>query len=144
MPKRMSDSKYFKASMMINIWLGYFPDLTSTEAKRMLHQTYLNEDQIPTRSRIISMISEKKKIKEGRFKDFTYTSKREQRTFEIAMRNSLLDLVAKDPSLQGLRDNSDYEKEFKFESEKIAKKRKKIAGSFRDTFREGLIIDRDS
>jgi len=103
MPKRMPTSKYFKALMMINIWLEYFPDLTSTEATRMLHLTYLNEDQIPSRSRVKSMIKGLKEVPNRR-----QLSDRDKRTKEIAMRNALLDIVAKDSSLKGLRDNSDY------------------------------------
>ena len=157
MPKRMPTSKYFKALMKINIWLEYFPDLTSNEAERMLPLTDLNEDQIPSRSRVKQMIKGLKAVPNRK-----QLSDRNKRTKEIAMRRSLLEIVAKDSSLKGLRDNSDSSesdiyseadlrrhKELAKELEdlatsqaeerkKQAEERKKIAGSFHDTLRDGL------
>jgi len=122
MPKRMSDSKYFKASMMIRLWVALLPDLTSTEAKRMLHQTYLNEDQIPSRSRVKSMIAEfLNQFNDEVTNKFGRLSARDLRAFEIARRKALLDVVARDTKLKGLRDNSDplpYDEEVNRSKEK--------------------------
>ena len=90
MSKRMSNSKYFKAYMMINNWFYFYNDLTSTEAEKMLLQTDLNEDQIPSRTRIHEMIGKQKKVY------IKPKSKRYQRTEEIKKRNYLLSLLAKE------------------------------------------------
>jgi len=109
MPKSIFNSKYSKANIIIHIWLVLLPDLTSTEAERMLHLTHLNEDQIPSRSRISRMITRRKTFVEDRIRNTKPLSDRDKRTFEIQRRKTLLDIVAKDPNLKSLRgDNLDY------------------------------------
>ena len=83
MAKKMGTTKYQLSIRMIQRRLWLIPNLTSTEAERMLHLTHLNEDQIPSRSRISRMITRRKTFVEDRIRNTKPLSDRDKRTFEI-------------------------------------------------------------
>ena len=91
MPKRMMTSKYFKALLILNRWVYFYPDLTSTEAERMFDQSDFKDVEIPSRPRISQMIKGLKEVPIRR-----PLSVRKAKEEAKAKRIELLYLLAKD------------------------------------------------